>query len=212
MNRQDNLFPWLIKDVIKEVEIKKRTLIFWIKEYELENLMTHSNAGNTYSDRAVKYLKIIKLLKDRAWFSADFIKIIIKRLLEDESRNPLSDLDLLEDLGKRLCSMLGSVIPKNTPKYPPKNIPTHSETLKPSKVKESIIPNIHIQELKKLEEKIENFPESPEYADWLFTAAEICKEQIQDFSRAIVFYKKLITSNSEYSQIAKIYLEILENM
>jgi DNA-binding transcriptional MerR regulator len=186
MKKNTGLYPWSIKDVIKEVNIKKRTLIFWVSEYGLENFMTHSNAGNTYSDKAVKFLKVIKLLKDRAWFSADFIKIIIERLKKDPSRNPLSELDILEDLGSRLCSLLNR--PVTCPQTSDKDT-----------------------ELQKLENMIENFPDNPDYDDWVFTAAELCKEKLKNYEKARFFYKKLIESNSSYKEIAKIYLEILEN-
>lgn len=178
-----------INEVVKELKIKKRTLIFWVREYGLEPYIIQSNAGNTYSSRALTILKAVKLMKDTDWFSSSFIKKIIDRLKDDE-RAPIFDgmkeLEKVETEIKALFAASDHDAP---------GIPVPDST----------------DELTRLEEKIRLFPESDHYQDWLFEAAEICREKLGDYTGAARYYGKLVQGGSSYSQVASIYMDILRD-
>ncbi|PKK92201.1 MAG: hypothetical protein CVV64_01970 [Candidatus Wallbacteria bacterium HGW-Wallbacteria-1] len=180
-----------INQTARDVGIKKRTLIFWVKEFGLEPFVIQSNAGNTYTPMAVKLLRAIRILKDREWFSASFIKIVVERLKElGHSRNvtsPLAEMKETRDLDEALAEVMK----------------TEGPSAPPDAVSETIT---------RLESKVADFPESPKMEDWLFTLAEIYRTRIGDLSKAAGYYEKLKIMNSSYSEVASIYIDIITNM
>lgn len=184
-----------INQTATEVGIKKRTLIFWVKEFGLEPFILQSNAGNTYSAKAVRLLKAVKILKDPEWFSASFIRLVIDSLKENTDpaslTSPLSQLPQLADLESSLAAVMSDSTPPSADESSPDSLE---------------------EEIRKLEEKVEAFPESPNLEDWLFTLAEIYRSKTGSLAKAAICYGRLRDMESSYSQVASIYLDILNNM
>lgn len=77
-----------LNEISELLDLKKRTVNFWVKEYDLEEFIEHSNAGNTYSETCVKLLEVVKYIKEKEWFSAKFIQIIVdkcKKILKNKN-------------------------------------------------------------------------------------------------------------------------------
>lgn len=178
-----------INEVVGELDIKKRTLIFWVKEYGLEPYIIQSNAGNTYSGRALTLLKAVKLLKDTDWFSASFIKMIIQRLKEDDRAPIFEGVAELKTIEAEIRALFAA----SDRKFQGVKVPDATD------------------ELTRLEEKIRLFPENEQFQDWLFEAAEVCREKLGDYAGAARYYEKLVKASSSYSQVATIYLDILRD-
>jgi len=173
-----------INTLIKILGVKKRTIIFWCDEFEIQDLIFHSNGGNKYSKLAVFVLTLIKILKDSSLFSSAFINLYIKEL-RALSFNSLPELpSYLDDLSNKLKQIY-------------------------NKYKENRIFEIDDSELNIINELDKNNPKSDEMIIDMAEAFRKNAEYDKAYKCYELLYKK---GNSKYSEISKIFMEIIKNI
>ena len=87
-------FPYTKEDILKITEIKERLLRFWVKEYKLKKYVNSSKAGNTYSEKALFYIKVIKFLKNEDIYSTKGIVQIVENL--KKGNNIISEMEFFK--------------------------------------------------------------------------------------------------------------------
>lgn len=172
---------YTIKDIVNILGIKKRTVIFWCEEYGLYDFIEHNQSGNIYSDDALFYLKIIKLLKKSGFFSSNFIKKWIN-YYKCNKKIPCFP-EFLNELESELLVLLG----KNKEN---KN--------KMKKIEDEIL---------KLEEKLKN---NPDNEDIIMQLGETYRIYKGDKEKAKKYYKMLVDmKSSKFSTVAKLMIDVL---
>ncbi|MDD5091471.1 MAG: MerR family transcriptional regulator [Candidatus Wallbacteria bacterium] len=187
-----------INDLCKGMNLKKRTIVFWVDEYELGRHLQHNQAGNSYSDRAIYLLLTIKELKESDLFTSKFIKLFIKIL--DKSLVLPELPSYLPDVTAKLMTLLQS--------YTEGHIRQHLIGCDSSAGKEEIDRILeHIRHLKK---KLAH--KSSPQEELLMEIAELYRLKLQNYTEALMYYLKLIESDSpKYKEVARIFYDILKD-
>lgn len=176
-----------IEDIEKAIGVKKRTIIFWLEEYQLGDLYHHSNGGNLYPVVIVDLLALICKLKSLNWYSSSFIKTAIAEI----RKNGFSSLMNLEF---QVLAHQGIV----------SEFQDRLDSIEPD-TKALLIKAVESQ---KAVEKIPEIPEEKVDFDALFAQADMANKS-GDSLKAKELFQRLICPESPYSEIAKIVLEIL---
>lgn len=168
-----------LDDVVSILGVKRRTVIFWIEEFDLGDMFQHSNAGNSYGPEVIKLLYLIGRMKDTGWYTGRFIRRAIDEL-KVRGAFCLPELSF-EKLA--LCDIAASLVPDK---------PVTCEEEVGADVAES-------SEITGLQEQ--------EY-DEMFSSAESARQSGNN-SLARELYMKLAGENSPYGEIARIAADLL---
>ncbi len=97
-----------LEDVEEETGISERNIKYWSQKYELP--VAKDGRRNVYPERTITLLKLIELLSDTELFTHRFIRLQVKRALDEldeDSENCQAYHDVLTR-GKKLLSQIDS--------------------------------------------------------------------------------------------------------
>ncbi|MDD2716970.1 MAG: hypothetical protein PHW04_13855 [Candidatus Wallbacteria bacterium] len=187
-----------IDDLVTGLKLKKRTIIFWCEEYDLNQHIGHHQSGNSYNEKVVFYLLLVKELKESEFFSSKFIKKFITLL---DQTGSLPDLpSYLPELTIKLEKIL-FLYQKGKIQLLVFSNP--DEILNQEEMNSQF--ELRVAELQK---KLTTHPENED--EILMEIAEIYRLKLQRYSEALTYYLKVVEIDSpKYKEVAKIFQEIL---